>query len=28
MDAARFGLLMDGLMLASGATLLWAAFFG
>jgi hypothetical protein len=28
MDAARFGLLMDGLMLASGATLLWVAFFG
>lgn len=28
MDASRFGLLMDGLMLASGATLLWAAFFG
>lgn len=28
MDAARFSLLMDGLMLVSGATLLWAAFFG
>ena len=28
MDPARFSLLMDGLMLASGLTLLWAAFFG
>ena len=28
MDPARFSLLMDGLMLVSGATLLWAAFFG
>ena len=28
MEAARFGLLMDGLMLISGGTLLWAAFFG
>ncbi len=28
MDAARFSLLMDSLMLVSGATLLWAAFFG
>ena len=28
MDAARFSLLMDGLMLVSGGTLLWAAFFG
>jgi len=27
MDAARFRLLMDGLMLASGLTLLWAAIF-
>jgi len=27
MDAARFRLLMDGLMLASGLTLLWAAMF-
>lgn len=27
MDAARFRLLMDGLMLASGFTLLWAAIF-
>jgi uncharacterized membrane protein YfcA len=28
MDAARFNLLMDGLMLLSGGALLWAAFFG
>ena len=28
MDPARFSMLMDGLMLASGLTLLWAAFFG
>jgi hypothetical protein len=28
MDPARFSLLMDGLMLASGGALLWAAFFG
>ena len=27
MDAARFRLLMDGLMLVSGLTLLWAAIF-
>jgi uncharacterized protein len=27
LDPARFSLLMDGLMLVSGATLLWAAFF-
>jgi len=28
MDPARFSVLMDGLMLVSGLTLLWAAFFG
>jgi hypothetical protein len=28
MDPARFSLLMDGLMVFSGSTLLWAAFFG
>ena len=28
MDPARFSLVMDGLMLFSGSTLLWAAFFG
>ena len=28
MDPARFNLVMDGLMLFSGSTLLWAAFFG
>jgi uncharacterized membrane protein YfcA len=27
MDAARFRLLMDGLMLLSGLTLLWTAIF-
>ena len=28
LDPARFSLVMDGLMLFSGTTLLWAAFFG
>jgi hypothetical protein len=26
LDAARFQLLMDGLLLVAGATMLWAAF--